>query len=127
MNDWEYDQYIPEGFLQCLERPGEIKASRRTSWRDHRGTVAAGGVEELLWPEQSFAICLPTSGFASLPPTHLRPRQQVITSPRAAYEQLLIVGIVPIHLVFGEDAVDVLPFLREYSVQYHRQKRWFMK
>ena len=94
---------------------------------DHRGTVAAGGVEELLWPEQSFAICLPTSGFASLPPTHLRPRQQVITSPRAAYEQLLIVGIVPIHLVFGEDAVDVLPFLREYSVQYHRQKRWFMK
>ncbi len=33
MNDWEYDQYILEGFLQCLERPGEVKGFDKAAFK----------------------------------------------------------------------------------------------
>ncbi|MCO6489545.1 MAG: hypothetical protein J5I98_14055 [Phaeodactylibacter sp.] len=33
MNDWQYDQYVLEGFLQCLERPGEVKGFDKAAFR----------------------------------------------------------------------------------------------
>ena len=33
MNDWQYDQYILEGFLQCLERPGEVKGFDKVAFK----------------------------------------------------------------------------------------------
>ena len=33
MNDWEYDQYVLEGFLQCLERPGEVKGFDKAAFK----------------------------------------------------------------------------------------------
>ncbi|MCB9348079.1 MAG: hypothetical protein H6573_11310 [Lewinellaceae bacterium] len=33
MNDWEYDKYVLEGFLQCLERPGEVKGFDKAAFK----------------------------------------------------------------------------------------------
>ena len=33
MNDWEYDRYVLEGFLQCLERPGEVKGFDKAAFK----------------------------------------------------------------------------------------------
>jgi len=33
MNDWEYDKYVLQGFLQCLERPGEVKGFDKAAFK----------------------------------------------------------------------------------------------
>ena len=33
MDDWEYDKYVLEGFLQCLERPGEVKGFDKAAFK----------------------------------------------------------------------------------------------
>lgn len=33
MDDWEYDKYILEGFLYCLERPGEVKGFDKAAFK----------------------------------------------------------------------------------------------
>lgn len=33
MNDWEYGRYVLEGFLQCLERPGEVKGFDKAAFK----------------------------------------------------------------------------------------------
>ena len=33
MNDWEYDRYVLEGFLECLERPGEVKGFDKVAFK----------------------------------------------------------------------------------------------
>ena len=33
MNDWEYNQYVLQGFLQCLERPGEVKGFDKAAFK----------------------------------------------------------------------------------------------
>ena len=33
MDDWEYDKYVLQGFLQCLERPGEVKGFDKAAFK----------------------------------------------------------------------------------------------
>jgi len=33
MNDMEYDQYVLSGFLECLERPGELKGFDKAAFK----------------------------------------------------------------------------------------------
>ena len=33
MSDWEYDQYVLQGFLQCLERPREVKGFDKAAFK----------------------------------------------------------------------------------------------
>lgn len=33
MNDWEYDQYVLQGLIQCLERPGEVKGFDKAAFK----------------------------------------------------------------------------------------------
>lgn len=33
MNDWEYDKYILDGFIECLERPGAVKGFDKEAFK----------------------------------------------------------------------------------------------